>query len=125
MNANVKLPAAQGVFIDNKWQPAQSGRSIAMLAPATGQVIASIAAGDAPDVDLAVAAARRALEESRLSLKEIACRSGFADEEKMRRAFHRVLGVSPRDYRTKFGSWTAAYGDIPPRLEIVVGKKAV
>src|SRR3954469_17335945 len=62
MNANVKLPAAKGVFIDNKWQPAQSGRTIAMLAPATGQVIASIAAGDAPDIDLAVAAARRALE---------------------------------------------------------------
>ncbi|MGJ5072226.1 aldehyde dehydrogenase family protein [Bradyrhizobium oligotrophicum] len=62
MNANVKLPAAKGVFIDNKWQPAQSGRTIAMLAPATGQVIASIAAGDAADIDLAVAAARRALE---------------------------------------------------------------
>ncbi|CAL79513.1 NAD-dependent aldehyde dehydrogenase [Bradyrhizobium sp. ORS 278] len=62
MNANVKLPAAKGVFIDNKWQPAQSGRTIAMLAPATGQVIASIAAGDKADVDLAVAAARRALE---------------------------------------------------------------
>ncbi|MGJ5181186.1 aldehyde dehydrogenase family protein [Bradyrhizobium oligotrophicum] len=62
MNANVKLPAAKGVFIDNNWQPAQSGRTIAMLAPATGQVIASIAAGDAPDIDLAVAAARRALD---------------------------------------------------------------
>jgi len=62
MNANVKLPAAKGVFIDNTWQPAQSGRTIAMLAPATGQVIASIAAGDAADVDLAVAAARRALD---------------------------------------------------------------
>ncbi|WP_315736684.1 aldehyde dehydrogenase family protein [Bradyrhizobium sp. SZCCHNR1093] len=62
MNANVKLPAAKGVFIDNTWQPAQSGRTIAMLAPATGQVIASIAAGDAADIDLAVAAARRALE---------------------------------------------------------------
>ncbi|CCD98260.1 aldehyde dehydrogenase family protein [Bradyrhizobium sp. STM 3809] len=62
MNANVKLPAAKGVFIDNTWQPAQSGRTIAMLAPATGQVIASIAAGDKADIDLAVAAARRALE---------------------------------------------------------------
>ncbi|WP_316227421.1 aldehyde dehydrogenase family protein [Bradyrhizobium sp. SZCCHNR1047] len=62
MNANVKLPAAKGVFIDNTWQPARSGRTIAMLAPATGQVIASIAAGDAADIDLAVAAARRALE---------------------------------------------------------------
>jgi hypothetical protein len=30
--------------------------------------------------------------------------SRFLDEEKMRRAFHRGLGVSPQDYRSKFGS---------------------
>ncbi len=34
-----------------------------MLAPATGEVIASIAAGDAEDVDLAVKSARRSLEQ--------------------------------------------------------------
>jgi len=54
--------------------------------------------------ELRLEAARRALEETRLSLKEIASRSGFFDEEKMRRAFHRRLGVSPQDYRNKFGS---------------------
>ena len=47
--------------------------------------------------------ARRALEETRSSLKEIADRSGFRDEERMRRTFHRHLGVSPQDYRCKFG----------------------
>ncbi|UTD26631.1 aldehyde dehydrogenase family protein [Bradyrhizobium sp. WD16] len=62
MNVTVKLPPAKGVFIDNKWQPSQSGRTIAMLAPATGQVIGAIAAGEAADVDLAVKAARRALD---------------------------------------------------------------
>jgi transcriptional regulator GlxA family with amidase domain len=54
--------------------------------------------------ELRLEAARRALEETQLSLKEIASRSGFFDEERMRRAFHRGLGVSPQDYRSKFGS---------------------
>lgn len=63
MNISVKLPPAKGVFIDNTWRPSHSGRTLAMLAPATGQVIASIAAGDAEDVDLAVKAARRSLEQ--------------------------------------------------------------
>ena len=63
MNVTVKLPPAKGIFIDNAWRPSHSGKTLAMLAPATGQVIASIAAGDAADVDLAVQAARRALEE--------------------------------------------------------------
>lgn len=63
MNINVKLPSAKGVFIDNIWRPSHSGRTLAMLAPATGEVIASIAAGDAEDVDLAVKSARRSLEQ--------------------------------------------------------------
>jgi transcriptional regulator GlxA family with amidase domain len=54
--------------------------------------------------ELRLEAAHPALEQTRLSLKEIASRSGFLDEEKMRRAFHRGLGVSPQDYRGKFGS---------------------
>jgi transcriptional regulator GlxA family with amidase domain len=52
---------------------------------------------------LRLEAARRALEESRQSIKEIATRNGFLDEERMRRAFRRRLGVSPQDYRGKFG----------------------
>ena len=47
--------------------------------------------------------ARRALEETRSGLKEIATQSGFRDEERMRRTFHRHLGVSPQDYRGRFG----------------------
>jgi transcriptional regulator GlxA family with amidase domain len=54
--------------------------------------------------ELRVDAARRALEETRQSIKEIATRCGFADEERMRRAFRRRLGVSPQDYREKFGA---------------------
>ncbi|WP_245272292.1 helix-turn-helix domain-containing protein [Xanthobacter sp. 126] len=54
--------------------------------------------------ELRLDAARRALEETRQSIKEIAVRCGFADEERMRRAFRRRLGVNPQDYRGKFGS---------------------
>lgn len=53
---------AKGVFIDNRWQPARSGRVIDVHAPAEGAVFAQIAAGSAEDVDAAVQAARRARE---------------------------------------------------------------
>jgi aldehyde dehydrogenase (NAD+) len=63
MNINVKSPSAKGVFIDNKWQPSRSGKTLPMVAPATGQVFAAIAAGNADDIDIAVKAARHAYEE--------------------------------------------------------------
>lgn len=56
--------------------------------------------------DLRLEAARRALEETHQSIKEIATRCGFLDEERMRRAFRRRLGVSPQEYRDKFGTGT-------------------
>lgn len=62
MNPPLKTLPAQGVFINNRWQPSRSGKTIAMIAPADGQAFASIAAGNAEDIDLAVAAARAALE---------------------------------------------------------------
>lgn len=49
-----------------------------------------------------VDAARRLLEESPLSIKVVAEKSGFGDEERMRRTFHRLLGVSPDSYRNRF-----------------------
>ncbi len=49
-------------FIDGAFVPAQSGATYASVNPATGQVIAEIAACDAADVDRAVAAARRAFD---------------------------------------------------------------
>jgi aldehyde dehydrogenase (NAD+) len=49
-------------FIDGKWVPAASGRRFATINPATEEVIAEVAEGDAADVDRAVAAARRAFE---------------------------------------------------------------
>lgn len=49
------------LFIDGQWSAAASGETFAVHNPATGAVIADVAAGDAVDVDRAVAAARRAL----------------------------------------------------------------
>jgi aldehyde dehydrogenase (NAD+) len=49
-------------FIDGKWMPAASGKTFSTVNPATEEVIAEVAEGDSPDVELAVAAARRAFE---------------------------------------------------------------
>jgi aldehyde dehydrogenase (NAD+) len=50
-------------LIGGKWQPAKSGKTFETINPATEEVIANVAEGDAPDVDLAVKAARKAFEE--------------------------------------------------------------
>ena len=55
-------PSAQGVFINNRWQPGASGKTIPVVAPSEGAVFAAISAGNAEDVDRAVAAARAAAE---------------------------------------------------------------
>ncbi len=60
MTPDAIIPA-QGVFIDNRWTPAASGREVDVHNPATGRVFARIAAGGAKDVDRAVASARAAL----------------------------------------------------------------
>ena len=62
VRASVAIEPAKGVFIDNRWRPSQSGRTVDVTAPADGAVFAQIAAGDARDVDDAVAAARKAFE---------------------------------------------------------------
>ena len=44
MNDAAKAPVqpAKGVFIDNRWQPARSGRTVDVFAPAEGAVFAQI-----------------------------------------------------------------------------------
>ena len=49
-------------FIDGNWTPAVSGKTFETVNPATEQVICDVAEGDKADVDLAVAAARRAFD---------------------------------------------------------------
>jgi transcriptional regulator GlxA family with amidase domain len=51
-----------------------------------------------------VDAARRALEETSDRIDEIARRCGFSDEEHMRGAFVRHVGLAPRAYRDRFAA---------------------
>ena len=49
-------------------------------------------------------AACRVLERENITIKEIAVQCGFGTEEKLRRAFHKYRGITPSDYRERFGS---------------------
>lgn len=49
-----------GLFINNEFVPAQSGKTLAVINPATGKEIAQVAEADAKDIDIAVKAAREA-----------------------------------------------------------------
>ena len=53
---------------------------------------------------LRVEAAQRLLSETRLPVKRIAQRCGLGSEETMRRSFHRLIDITPQDYRERFGS---------------------
>jgi transcriptional regulator GlxA family with amidase domain len=50
-----------------------------------------------------IEAARRLLEDTGERIERIADRTGFGDEERMRTTFQRHLGISPRQYRERFG----------------------
>src|SRR6267154_2115458 len=59
-------PYADGSYkkmlIDGKWVDAASGQKFETHNPATGELLATVAEGDAEDINRAVAAARRAFE---------------------------------------------------------------
>jgi aldehyde dehydrogenase (NAD+) len=50
------------MLIDGKWVDAASGKQFESRNPATGELLATVAEGDAEDINRAVAAARRAFE---------------------------------------------------------------
>ncbi|MGX9180191.1 aldehyde dehydrogenase family protein [Mesorhizobium sp. BHbdii] len=50
------------MFVDGAWVDARSGRTMETRNPATGAVIATVPRGDRGDIELAVAAARRAFD---------------------------------------------------------------
>lgn len=59
------LTRDHSLFIDGEWRNSVAGRRFDVLNPATGTRIASVAEGDAEDIDLAVAAARRSFNDRR------------------------------------------------------------
>ena len=54
-------------FIDGAFRPALSGERFATEDPATGRLLAEVAAGDAADIDAAVRSAREAFDDGRWS----------------------------------------------------------
>ncbi|WP_144377601.1 GlxA family transcriptional regulator [Mesorhizobium amorphae] len=52
---------------------------------------------------LRLEAAKRMLEDSSQPMKTIATNSGFGDLQGLRRAFIRALGITPSEYRERFG----------------------
>jgi phenylacetaldehyde dehydrogenase len=54
------LSVPRNLLIDGKFVPAKSGKTFEVFDPATDEVIAHVAEGDKPDIDAAVAAAKRA-----------------------------------------------------------------
>ncbi|HEV3263417.1 MAG TPA: aldehyde dehydrogenase family protein [Gemmataceae bacterium] len=60
----VKAPKVkdQPLFIGGKWQDSDSGKTFPAINPATGETICQVAESDKADIDLAVMAARKALE---------------------------------------------------------------
>ncbi|WP_308460683.1 aldehyde dehydrogenase family protein [Streptomyces sp. Ru72] len=59
------LSAPRTMLVGGAWVPAVSGRTFDTLDPATGTVLTQVSDGDAADIDRAVAAARRAFQDSR------------------------------------------------------------
>src|SRR5438067_11401757 len=49
-------------FVDGQWRDSASGKTFQTINPATEEVIAEVAEGDAADIDLAVKAARKAFD---------------------------------------------------------------
>src|ERR1700710_1558113 len=64
MSYEYNLPAgtARNLIIDGKSVPAVAGRTFESRNPATGELLALVAEGDAQDIELAVQAAQRAFE---------------------------------------------------------------
>jgi len=56
------LSGDKHLLIDGKWQPAASGKTFPVFDPSNGRVLVQVAEGDRADIDLAVAAARRAFD---------------------------------------------------------------
>jgi transcriptional regulator GlxA family with amidase domain len=63
-----------------------------------------------------VEAARDLLEEGSMSMETVAGQAGFGSTETMRRAFLRVMGVGPAEYRGRFG---------PTHVHLVDERRAV
>jgi phenylacetaldehyde dehydrogenase len=82
------LRSPRGLLIDGAWVGAKSGQTFEVRDPSSNRVIGTVAEGDAADIDLAVAAARRAFDDSEWS------RMKPVDRERL---LHRLADLIERD----------------------------
>ncbi|SDI71070.1 gamma-glutamyl-gamma-aminobutyraldehyde dehydrogenase [Pseudomonas flavescens] len=73
--AKLNLPTQ--AFIDGAFRDSVSGKTFTTTNPATGKLLANIAAGDSHDVDLAVAGAQKAFNDGRWSKLSPGARKGI------------------------------------------------
>ena len=66
-NVGKFLKQTQKLYINGNWVDSKSGKTFDVEDPATGKKIATCAAGDKNDVDLAVSAARKAFDSGKWS----------------------------------------------------------
>ena len=100
-DATAFLAKKHQMLIDGKWVDARSGKTFAVEDPATEEIIAHVPAGDKADIDLAVAAARRAFETGPWSrISPAAARSAWsgrsATSSNARRRIRRTGGARQR-----------------------------
>ena len=69
------LQGVKGLYINGEYVPAISGKTFDVINPATEEVIAKVAEAQAEDIDVAVAAARKAFDEGEWTKMETAERS--------------------------------------------------
>ena len=90
------LSLPEGAFIDGAFRPARSGATFETRNPATGELLANVAACGAEDVDFAVQKARDAFEDGHWSRLHPAERLDFGDDALGLRQIH----VGDHDLRT-------------------------
>jgi aldehyde dehydrogenase (NAD+) len=94
------FPVTQ-LYIDGVLRDAEGGRTYANIAPATGKIAGSAADGSSADMDAAIAAARRAFDDSDWPTNK-------ALRLKCLRAFQEQLRVHSESYRARIATETGA-----------------
>ena len=126
------LPMAHDNYIAGKWVPARSGRTDAVLDPATGELIAEVPSSDAADVDAAVTAAAAAFAEWSATTPAGA-RRGAVEVRRPHRGARRRAGRSSRSRnvgkpiaamrRRDRGSPSTTCGSSPARRRCLDGQR--
>ena len=106
VSANVKswLAKPKKLLIGGEWVEARSGKTFAVEDPATREIIAQVAEGDAADIDRAVVSARKAFE------------SG---------PWHRMLPAERAELVWRLGDLLAKYGDELAEIETLDNGKPI